>query len=387
LDRLATHPYAGPAILLGMLGLIFWLVFRVAGPLVDILDGLVALGAEALRAALTGAPEWLVGLVADGILGGVGTVLSLLPVLALFFLAIGFLEDVGYLARAAFVADRFMHRLGLHGKSFLPLFLGLGCNVPAVLGARILESRRDRLLTTLLVPLVPCAGRMAVLFFVTGALFGSSAPFVVWGLIALSVAAVGLSGVLINRVLFSGESPAFIMELPLYHLPNWRTIALNAWQRVVDFVERAGTVILLLSVVVWVLSTLPGGAIEGSYLATVGRYLAPVGRLMGLDWRMMVALLASLVAKEQAIATLAVLVAGGEATLAAALPQILSPAAGVAFLVVQMLFVPCVGTLTAMRKETGSWRWVAVSVAYQAALSFGVGIALYQTARLVGLGV
>lgn len=386
LDRVATHPWAGPAVLAGLLGLIFWLVYRLAQPLVELLEAAAGSAATLTRAALAGAPPWVSGLLADGILGGVGTVLSLLPILAVFFAAIAFLEDVGYLARGAFVADRFMHRLGLHGKSFLPLFLGFGCNVPAVLGARILDSRRDRLLTTLLVPLVPCAGRMGVLVFITGALYGSRGPLVILGFLAFDLVIVALSGMLLNRLPLRDESPAFVMELPLYHLPNWRTIGIHTWQRLVQFVQRAGTVILLLSGAVWALAALPTGAIDESYLAAIGGALAPLGGLMGLDWRMMVALLASIVAKEQALATLAVLTPGG-APLAATLPQLLSPAAGLAFLVVQMLFVPCIGTLSAIRQETGSWRWTAFSVAYLALLSFGMGIIIYQAARLLALGV
>ncbi|MDI7275399.1 MAG: ferrous iron transport protein B [Anaerolineae bacterium] len=387
LDRFATHPYGGPAILIALLGLIFWFVYRVSQPLVSVLDAAVGLVGDLLRTWLAGAPGWLVGLLADGILGGVGTVLTLLPLLALFFAAIAFLEDVGYLARGAFVADRLMHRIGLHGKSFLPLFLGFGCNVPAVLGARILDSGRDRLLTTLLVPLVPCAGRMAVLVFITGALFGSRGPLVMLGLLAFVLVVIGLSGALLSRLLFRGESPSFIMELPLYHLPNWRTIAMHAWRHVVDFVVRAGTVILVLSAAIWTLAALPGSGMEQSYLAWLGRLIAPLGSLMGLDWRLMVALLASIVAKEQTLATLAILAAGSSGSLAAALPQLLKPAAGLAFLIVQMLFVPCIGTLTAIRQETKSWRWTAFSLAYLAGLSFTVGIMVYQVARLLGLGV
>jgi ferrous iron transport protein B len=386
LDRVATHSVAGPLSLLALLGLTFWLVYQVSSPLVGLLEAALGWAGDWLRVALVGAPAWVSGLVADGILGGVGTVLSLLPMLALFFAAIAFLEDVGYLARGAFVADRFMHRMGLHGKSFLPLFLGFGCNVPAVLGTRILDSKRDRLLTTLLAPMVPCAGRLAVLVFIAGALFGGLGPLVTLGMIAFTLLVIGLSGALLNRLLFRGESPAFIMELPLYHLPNWRTILLHTWQHMVAFVVRAGTIILVLSVGIWALAALPGGGIEQSYLAGLGRGLAPLGRLMGLDWHMMVALLASVVAKEQALATLAILTASSENTLAASLPALLTPAAGLSFLVVQMLFIPCIGTLTAIRQETKSWRWMVFSVAYLSTISFGLGILVYQAARLLGLG-
>ena len=387
LDRVATHAYAGPAVLLGLLALSFWLVFQLSGPVVSLLNAGLGLLSDWLRMVLAGGPTWLVGLLTDGVLGGAGTVLTLLPVLAIFFAVIAFLEDVGYLARGAFVADRLMHHMGLHGKSFLPLFLGFGCNVPAVMGTRILDSRRDRLLTTLLAPLVPCTGRTAVLVFMAGALFGTHGTLVTLGLLVLSIVVLVLSGALLNRWLFRGEQPAFIMELPLYHWPNWKTIGLHTWQRVTDFIMRAGTVILGLSVIIWALATLPSSNIETSYLAGLGHLLEPLGSTMGLDWRMMVALLASMVAKEQALATLAVLAATQETSLAAMLPQLITPAAGVAFLVVQMLFVPCVGTLTAMRHETGSWRWTLFSVAYLAVVSFALGILVYQGARLLGWGM
>jgi ferrous iron transport protein B len=382
LDRVATHPVGGSLLMIAVLALMFWAVFQLSAPLVRLLESGLEWLSGWVRTLLAGAPGWVTDLLTNGVIGGAGTVLTLLPVLAIFFAAIAFLEDVGYLARGAFVADRLMHHMGLHGKSFLPLFLGFGCNVPSVLGSRILDSPRDRLLTQLIAPLVPCAGRMAVLAFVAAALFGRHATLVMMALIALSLLMLVVSGSLLNRLLFRGERPAFIMELPLYHLPNWKSIGLRTWQHLVDFVTRAGTVILGLSVAIWALATLPSGAIETSWLAAVGRLLAPIGKLIGLDWRMMVALLASLVAKEQSLATLAVLLATEEASLTALLPQIMGPAAGLAFLVVQMLTIPCVGTFTAMRRESGSWRWTLVGAAYQALLALALGIVVYQLARL-----
>ncbi len=386
LDRVATHPVWGIIMLAGVLGLVYWSVYQLSAPLVDLCNlGLSAL-TQALHAALSSAPWWLSGLIADGLVGGVGTVLTLLPVLVLFFAAIAFLEDVGYLARGAFVADRFMHHLGLHGKSFLPLFLGIGCNVPAILGTRILDSR-ERLLTILLIPLVPCAGRMAVLTYFSGALYGSYGTLVILGLLALDVGAIFISGLVMRKTLLPGASSAFIMELPLYHLPNLRTILLYTWQHLLDFIKRAGTVILAVSLAIWLLSALPSGDINASWLAVLGRWLEPLGRLMGLDWRMLVALLASVVAKEQTLATLAILTAGSGQALTAILPTLVTPAAGLAFLVVQMLFIPCAGTISAIRSETGSWRTTLFSVLYLAVLSFGLGILVYQIARLAGWGV
>ena len=279
--------------------------------------------------------------------------------------------------------DRFMHLMGLHGKSFLPLFLGFGCNVPAVLGTRVIESQRGRLLTTMLVPLVPCTARMMVLAFITPIFFGAAAPLVAWSLVGLSLLVLAVSGVLINKVAFGGERAAFIMELPLYHLPNWRTIGLSVGQRLLSFLRKAGTIILAVSVVVWALATLPYGQVETSILAALGRGLAPLGSLVGLDWRMMVALLTSFVAKENAVATLGVLYGSGERGLPQLLAAQVSPASGLAFLVVTMLFVPCVATLAAMRQETRSWRWPLLGVAVQLLLSFGTGALAYQLVRLV----
>jgi ferrous iron transport protein B len=328
-------------------------------------------------------------MVADGLIAGVGTVLTLLPILIIFFAVLGFLEDVGYMSRAAYVMDRFMHLMGLHGRSFLPLFLGFGCNVPAVMGSRIVESRKARLLTILLTPLVPCSARTAVVAMLAPIFFGALAPWVSWGLVSLSLVTVALVGITLHEFLLGGEHSAFIMELPLYHVPNPRTIALSAWQRVVDFVQEAGTIIVVVSLVLWALSSLPGEGIEDSYLASAGRALAPFGALMGLEWPMIVALLTSFVRKENTIPTLAVLYGASHhgAGLGEALSGTLVPAAALAFLVVQVLFIPCVATTATIRQETGSWKWTAFSMVLLLAISLALGIGIYQGGRLLGWGV
>ncbi len=384
LDRWATHPLWGVITLAGILGLVFWLTYAIGTPLQDLLDTyVVGALAEMVRAGLSGGPTWLADLLADGVIGGAGAMLTFLPILVIFFAVMGILEDVGYLARAAYVMDGFMHLMGLHGKSFLPLFLGFGCNVPAVLGTRVIESRRARLLTLLLAPLVPCTARMAVIAFLAPAFFGSAATLVSWGLVLLALVVLALSGVLLNRLLFHGQRAAFIMELPLYHLPNWRTIGLTVWQRSVAFVRKAGTLILAVSVVVWALSTFPGGSVEESFLAQVGRWLAPVGRWMGLDWRLMVALLTSFIAKENSIATLGVLFGTEEeAGLAETLAATFSPATALAFLVTQMLFIPCVATVGVVRQETGSWRWTLFDVGFLLVISLASGVATYHLTSL-----
>nr|HID12932.1 ferrous iron transport protein B [Anaerolineae bacterium] len=387
LDRWATHPFWGLLILAGILGLTFWLTYAIGAPLQELLDTYVVGGLAGLaRAGLAGAPAWLSGLIVDGAIGGVGAVLTFLPILVIFFAVMGILEDVGYMARAAYVMDGFMHLMGLHGKSFLPLFLGFGCNVPAVLGTRVIEARRARLLTILLAPLIPCTARMAVVAFLAPAFFGHAATFVSWGMILLALVVLALSGVFINKTVFRGQRAAFIMELPLYHVPNWRTISLLVWQRGLAFLKKAGTLILIVSVVVWALSVLPGGGIESSFLAQIGRLLEPVGVLAGFDWRLMVALLTSFIAKENSIATLGVLFgAGEEAGLAETLAATFPAATALAFLVVQMLFIPCVATVGVVRQETGSWRWTLFNLGFLLMVSWVVGAAVFWLARLVGL--
>jgi ferrous iron transport protein B len=387
LDRWATHPFWGLAILGGVLALVFTLTYSVGVPLQEALDTYV-LGALAKAAGLmlAGAPAWVSGLVVDGVIGGVGFVLTFVPVLAIFFAALAVLEDVGYMARAAYVMDGFMHVIGLHGKSFLPLFLGFGCNVPAVLGARVIESRRARLLTILLAPLVPCTARMAVVAFLAPAFFGSYAAIVSWGLLLLTLVLLAVSGLLINTLVLKGKRSAFIMELPLYHAPNGRNILLSVWHRCVEFVKKAGAVILPVSLGVWALSVLPHGDVETSYLATAGRWIEPLGGLIGFDWRLIVALITSFVASENSLASLGVLlgVEPGQG-LRNALAAHYSAPAGLAFMAVQMLFVPCVGTVAAVKQESRSWGWTLFSVLHLLVLSLLAGAVLYWLARLGGL--
>lgn len=387
IDRVATHPFWGLALLLAMFGFIFWLTYTIATPVANwlsqqILDRLDALAG----AAQGGAPQWLSGLVSNGLIHGVGAVFTFLPILMIFFAGLGVLEDVGYMARGAYVMDRFMHLMGLHGKSFMPLFLGFGCNVPAVLGSRIIEDRRARLLTVLLAPLVPCTARLAVIAFLTPAFFPRHAALISWGLITLNLAVLAVAGILVNRLAFRGELTAFIMELPLYHVPNPRTVGFYVWNNTVSFIKKAGSLILIASMAVWALSALPGQGIEESVLAGFGRWLAPVFRPMGLDqWQMIVALLTSFFAKENTVATLGVLYGAEHATgtLAVQVAQALSPAARMAFLVVQMLFIPCLATVATIKQETASWRWTLASIGLLLVLSLGAGVLVYQVGRLL----
>jgi len=379
LDNVLTHPVWGTVALLAVLGAVFWLTYTLGAPLQEWLGDLVALLAENTRGALVGMPTWFANLCADGIIGGAGMVVTFLPILVIFFTVLAFLEDTGYMARIAYLTDRVMHTMGLHGKSFIPLLLGFGCNVPSILGTRIIETQRARLLTVLLAPLVPCTARMVVVMVLTPLFFGDMAGLVAWGLIAADLIILALLGILLHRVILKGEQVAFIMELPLYHLPNLRTIGLYVWHNILAFLQKAGTIILGVSVIIWLLSYFPTGVATESYLALFGHWLEPIGRWLGLPWQMITALLTSFIAKENTIATLSILYGDLET----ALPAALTPSAALAFLVVQMLFIPCVATVATIKQEVGA-RWTLVSLLLLLGLSLGAGVLVYQVGTLLG---
>jgi ferrous iron transport protein B len=262
--------------------------------------------------------------------------------------------------------------------------LGFGCNVPAVLGARIVESKRERLLTIFLSPFVPCTARLAVLTFVAAAIFSTHAALVSWSLLAVNILVLGLVGILANRFLLKDEAMPFIMELPLYHKPDFKTIAMAVWARTLSFIKKAGTVILAVSVVIWLLSHLPHGQIEDSWLARLGHILEPLGRPIGLDWKMITALLTTIIAKETAIATLGVLYGVGREGLLQVLPQVMSPASALSFLVILMLFIPCAATVAVMKRELGSWKWFGASMGVMLSISLLGGLLAYRIA--LGMG-
>jgi len=385
LDRWATHPRWGILLLFAMSALVFGTTFGVGVPAQKCLDRTAV---EPLRAwtveALSAGPPWLAGLVADGVLGGAGIVVTFVPVLAVFFVAFGVLEATGLVARAAYVMHRFMRVVGLPGHSFLPLFLGFGCNVPAVMGARIIEEPRGRLLTILLAPFVPCSARLAVLAFLTPIFFGRAALPVAVGLVALNMAVLAVTGIALRRTVFHGHRAPFVMELPLYQVPSPGAVVRFTVDKTLTFLRNAGTIIVLLSVLVWAAAYFPGGGLEHSYLARIGRALAPLGSAMGLDWRMLVALLAGIVAKENAVATLGILYTSGAsgATLADMLAAQVTPPMALSFLTATMLFIPCAATVAAMRQETNSWLWTLLGGVLLLCVAMAAAAVVYQLAHL-----
>jgi ferrous iron transport protein B len=385
IDHVLTRPAFGIPVLLAVLGCVFFLTYKVGFPLQKLLEGLVSGFTADIEPFLTTAPDWLRGLLIGGVIGGVGSVLTFLPILLIFFATLALLEDVGYMARAAFVMDRFMHLVGLHGKSFIPMCIGFGCNVPAIMSVRIIESKKARLLTMLLTPFVPCTARLAVLTFVAAAVFAADATLVVWSLVTLNILVLGAVGMVVHNFFMKEEPTPFIMELPLYHRPDPNTIGHVVWWRTVAFVRKAGTIILTMSILVWLLAYFPDGRTETSILAWIGHLLEPLGLPLGLDWKMVTALITSVVAKENAIATLGVLYGVGGQGLLKVLPAVMGHAPALAFLTVLMLFVPCAATIAVMKREMADRRWFVTSLVLTLVVSYLVGLAAYRIAIWFGL--
>jgi ferrous iron transport protein B len=384
IDHILTRPIFGIPVLLAVMAFVFFLTYAVGVPLQTWLSNLISQFIKFCEPFTTGWPAWLQGLMLNGVIGGAGSVLTFLPVLLIFFAIMALLEDIGYMARAAFVMDRIMHLVGLHGKSFIPMCLGFGCNVPAVLGARIIETRKARMITLLLIPFVPCTARLAVLTLVSAAIFGSNAAYVSWSILALNIVILGIAGALVNKTLWKQDAP-FIMELPIYHRPDPKTLMMVVWSRTVSFVRKAGTVILGVSLLVWLLSYFPNGVVEESWLAHLGRLLQPVGVPLGLDWKMITALLTGLVAKENVVATLGVLYSVGREGLAQTLPTVMSTQSAAAFLVVMMLFIPCAATIAVLRKEMNSNKWFYSTIAMTLVVSYLGGIAAFNFVKWLGI--
>jgi len=385
IDHILTRPLTGIPILLCILGLVFTATFLVGSPLQGLFEKAIGSLGNWINDILSNEPWWVRGILVNGIIGGVGSVLTFVPILAMFFFSMAFLEDVGYMARAAFVMDRFMHIIGLHGKSFMPLCLGFGCNVPSILGTRIIESRKARFLTRFLVPFIPCTRRLAVVTFITAAIFAKNALLFSWLMVSLNIIVLGFAGVIISKLFFKDKPVPFIMELPLYHTPDFKSIGLAIWSRTFAFVKKAGTVIFIFSIILWIMSNVPGGNIEESMLARIGRILEPVGIPIGLDWRLMVALFSSIVAKENSVATLGILYNAGDQGLMSIISQSIAHPSALSFLIILMLFIPCAPTMTVMKQEMGGIKWPFISFLFMLAISYGTALVVYNLAHMLGL--
>ena len=424
IDAVLTHPVLGLPIFLGLVYLMFWATFRLGEYPMAAIDALFLWLGQAVGGLWpAGSDSLLRSLLVDGLIHGVGGVLVFLPNILILFLAISVLEDSGYMARAAFIVDRWMHKIGLHGKSFIPMILGFGCTVPAILATRVLESRRDRLTTMFILPLMSCSARFPIYVMFTGALFPERwrTP-VVWTMYVVgAVAAIAMAKVL-RSTLFRGETEPFVMELPPYRTPTVRGTLIHMWQRGWMYVRKAGTVILAVSVVMWALTAFPrpaesdagvpdaaraaasvGGAgppaagrraaaLEHSVAGRVGKALEPVTRPLGFDWRINTALMGAFAAKEVFVAQMGIVLSLGEGvgaesdSLHAALQRNYSPLQALAVMVFCLLGFPCMATVAVMWRESGSWKWVVLQWVILTVMAYVATLAVYQVGSALGLG-
>lgn len=392
LDQVFLNKYLSIPIFLTILWTMFQFAFAVSEPFAVIIENVfVMLGAWSDQAI---SDPRLASFVSLGIFGGLGSVLVFIPPIFGLFLALSILEDSGYMARAAFVMDRFMYRLGLDGRSFIPLMIGFGCNVPAIMATRSMGNEKDRMITMLISPLISCGARLPVYVLIAGALYGAAyAGTAVFSVYVLGIVLAVAMAMLFRRTLFKGEPSPFVLELPTYAVPKARSAVLHMWSRGKMFLKKAGTIIFGATIVVWFLSVHPWEATAGgqmiaeSYIAWIGRTIEPVFRPFGWDWMTAVALLFGLIAKEVVVSTYGILLGAEEASLGEALVNqgLFTPLTGFAFMAFVLIYVPCVAVIATIAKETESLRWPVFVLVYETVLAFIVAGVIIGAGRLMGL--
>jgi ferrous iron transport protein B len=376
LDKVLLHKYLGLPIFLVTMWAMFHFTFQISTVFMEMITQFFSwLGTYTSQIPI----PWLASLLTNGILAGVGFILTFVPPIFFLYLAISVLEDTGYLSRAAFVMDRLMMRMGLHGRSFIPLLLGFGCSVAAVMAARTVDGESNRLTTILVSPLMSCAGRLPVYILIAGVFFTSQAGTMVFLMYILGIVMAILVSLIFKKVLFREESSALLMELSQYQIPTAHGSFRHMWDRGLLFLKTAGSYLLVGSLIMWVLSSFGFGGygvpIESSFASLLGKIIEPVFMPLGFTWQIVTALIFGFIAKEAVIQTLSIIYAvGGTITLAVALSASISPLTAFAFMVFVLLYIPCLATVGAIRKETGSWRWTGFSIFYQLILAYIVAL-------------
>lgn len=398
IDKVVTNKYLAVPVFLAIMFVIFGLTFGPLGSwLSDLMAELIELVSGALRSALAGASvaPWLISIITDGIISGVGGVLTFLPQIALLFFCLSLMEDSGYMSRAAFIMDRLLRKFGLSGKAFIPMLMGFGCSVPAIMGARTMENEKDRRMTILLVPFMSCSAKLPVYALITSAFFGAKAGIIVFILYILGLLIAIASGLIFKGTLFKGEPAAFVMELPPYRMPSFKNTLRHVWEKVRGFLVKAGTLILIMSIVLWFLQTFDPhmkmvADPADSILAALGSLIAPVFKPLGFGmWQASVALLTGLVAKEAVVSSLSMFY--GFSVTAAGSAVALSmtgftPLSALSFLVFILLYVPCVAAVSTIRKEMNSTKWTLFSIGWQLLCAYVISLLVYQVGSLLGLG-
>lgn len=391
IDRIVTNRVLGLPIFIGIMWAVYYICIQTLGDatigwMEELFEGISEYVGGILESA--GASEVMTGLVLDGIIGGVGAVLGFVPQICLLFLFLSFLEGCGYMARVAFIMDRIFRQFGLSGKSFIPMLIGTGCSVPGIMAARTIENDRDRKLTIMLTPFIPCNAKLPVFVLFTAALFPDQSwvgpSMYLWGM-----GMVVISGIFLKQTkAFAGEPANFVMELPAYHWPRFKDILIHTWERARGFIVKAGTIIFLASGLVWLLQSfnfsLEMVEAEESMMAVIGQYLAPLFAPLGFDtWQTAFAAVTGFLAKEVVVSTFGILAGIAEATeedptLITTIQTMFTPASAYAFMIFTLLASPCFAAIGAIRREMGSWHWTFFALLYQTGLAYFMALLVYQ---------
>lgn len=392
IDHWLTHKYLGIPIFILIMLCIFYLTFGpIGGTLQGWMEELIAIASDALSQLLTTihVSDWLHALVIDGICNGVGSVLSFLPVIVTLFFFLSLLEDSGYMARVAFVMDKLLRKIGLSGKSFVPMLIGFGCSVPAIMSARTLSSERDRKMTIVVTPFMSCSAKLPIYGMITAAFFPTHTALILISVYIIGIIVAILSAVLLKSTIFKGESVPFVMELPAYRIPASKSVVLHMWEKAKDFLRKAFTIIFVASIIIWFLQSFNFAFdfvsdSSQSILASIGTWLSHIFAPLGFeDWRASTALVTGITAKESVVSTLSVLTnTTSDAGLSVALQSIFTPLSAFAFLCFTVLYMPCVAAFAATRRELGSLKQALATVAFQTGVAYLVALLVFQVGSL-----
>nr|WP_300003728.1 ferrous iron transport protein B [Tissierella sp.] len=394
IDKIVTDKFWGIPIFAFVMFLVFQLTFTIGE---DLLGGFV----ENLIASMGGfvetllvnasAPDLLVSFIIDGVFGGMGAVVVFIPLIVVLYFFLGILEDTGYMARAAYVMDGLMRKLGLHGKTFISMIIGFGCNVPGIMATRTLENKKDRMIAILINPFMSCGARIPIYMLFIAAFFPDNGGFVLFSLYLLGIVMALVVGKIFSKTLFKGESSDFIMELPPYRLPSISSVLRNMWDKVWDFLHRAGTVIFVVVSLLWVLSVLPFGvepSSQASLLGKIGTVVAPIFKPAGFGtWQAAVSLFSGIAAKEAVVGVLGMVYAGGSAdpgALAMEIQNVFTPLTAVSFMVMVLFYTPCAAAIATVKKETNSTKWAIFMAVYTFAIGWIGAVLVYQVGTLLG---
>ena len=390
IDKIVTNRLLAPFIFLGIMFVMFQLTFTIGAPFQDAIDQLFGSLAEAVAGAIPN--EYLASFVCDGIIGGVGGVLTFLPIIILMFLFLSILEDCGYLARAAFTLDIVMHKLvGLHGKAFIPMILGFGCGVPAIMATRTMENEGDRMLAMMLVPFMSCTARLPIYAIFIGAFFAENQGLMLLAIYVLGIVVALIVAGILKRTMFKGMSTPFVMELPTYKVPSLKGVLLHTWDKVKGFLRKAGTIILACSIVLWALSIFPLGVEYGSadsVLGMIGKVIAPIFAPLGFGfWQAAVAIIAGLAAKEVVVATFGTLAGmeeDDEEGITSLVQSTFTPLSAFSFMAFTLLYTPCFAAIGAIKQETNSYKWALTMCAITLVTAYIVSFLIFNIGTLAG---